>query len=188
MTSASRKSLAKAITAQEAKLALLDRAREDVRLELERLRGEMIALDVEATKQIALTSLCGSAPSMTSSEKVALFRSLFRGREDVYPKLWENNRTGKNGYAPACVSSATARTVVNQLAMFLGIDNKAIGRIGGGKRKPNGLLDVAMLQSLVRGDAVNDIVASYGHVIVDECHHVPAVSFERVLATSERGT
>jgi superfamily II DNA or RNA helicase len=71
---------------------------------------------------------------------------------------------------------------VNQLAMFLGIDTKAIGRIGGGKRKPNGLLDVAMLQSLVRGDAVNDVVATYGHVIVDECHHVPAVSFERVLA------
>ena len=71
---------------------------------------------------------------------------------------------------------------VNQLAMFLGIDTKAIGRIGGGKRKPNGHLDVAMLQSLVHGDAVNDIVATYGHVIVDECHHVPAVSFERVLA------
>jgi superfamily II DNA or RNA helicase len=72
---------------------------------------------------------------------------------------------------------------VNQLAMFLGIDTKAIGRIGGGKRKPNGRLDVAMLQSLVHGDAVNDIVATYGHVIVDECHHVPAVSFERVLAS-----
>jgi superfamily II DNA or RNA helicase len=71
---------------------------------------------------------------------------------------------------------------VAQLSMFLGIDAKAIGRIGGGKRKINGYLDVAMLQSLVRGDAVNDIVATYGHVIVDECHHVPAVSFERVLS------
>ncbi len=72
---------------------------------------------------------------------------------------------------------------VAQLAMFLGIDAKAIGRIGGGKRKPNGHLDVAMLQSLVRGDEVNDIVATYGHVIVDECHHVSAVSFERVLSS-----
>jgi superfamily II DNA or RNA helicase len=71
---------------------------------------------------------------------------------------------------------------VAQLSLFLGIDAKAIGQIGGGKRKANGRLDVAMLQSLVRGDAVNDIVATYGHVIVDECHHVPAVSFERVLA------
>ncbi|MEK7269907.1 MAG: DEAD/DEAH box helicase family protein [Planctomycetota bacterium] len=71
---------------------------------------------------------------------------------------------------------------VAQLSMFLGVDEKAIGQIGGGKRKPNGRLDVAMLQSLVRGSAVDDAVASYGHVIVDECHHVPAVSFERVLA------
>jgi superfamily II DNA or RNA helicase len=38
-----------------------------------------------------------------------------------------------------------------------------------------------MLQSLVRGDRVEDLVADYGHVIVDECHHVPAVSFERVM-------
>ncbi len=35
-------------------------------------------------------------------EKIALFRSLFRGREDVFPKRWENVRTGKAGYAPAC--------------------------------------------------------------------------------------
>lgn len=69
---------------------------------------------------------------------------------------------------------------IAQLSVFLGVENSAIGRIGGGKRTPNGLLDVAMLQSVVRGDAVD--VASYGHVIVDECHHVPAVSFERVLS------
>jgi superfamily II DNA or RNA helicase len=71
---------------------------------------------------------------------------------------------------------------IAQLALFLGLDAKDIGRIGGGKHKPNGLLDVAMLQSLVRKDKVDDLVANYGHVIVDECHHLPAVSFERVLA------
>ena len=71
---------------------------------------------------------------------------------------------------------------VAQLGMFLGLDSKAIGQIGAGKRKPTGRLDVAMLQSLVREGRVDDIVAGYGHVIVDECHHVPAVSFERVLS------
>lgn len=104
MTSASRESLANAIAAQEAKLASLDRVREDVRLELERLHGELIALDSAATTRIALASSGETAASMTSSEKVALFRSLFRGRDDVYPKLWENNRTGKKGYAPACTN------------------------------------------------------------------------------------
>ena len=64
--------------------------------------------------------------------------------------------------------------------MFLGIDEKEVGQIGGGKRKPNGRLDVAMIQSLVRKEKVDDLVAGYGHVIVDECHHLPAVSFERV--------
>jgi superfamily II DNA or RNA helicase len=39
-----------------------------------------------------------------------------------------------------------------------------------------------MIQSLVRKGQVDDIVAGYGHVIVDECHHIPAYSFERVLS------
>ncbi|HXY54054.1 MAG TPA: DEAD/DEAH box helicase family protein [Nitrospirota bacterium] len=70
---------------------------------------------------------------------------------------------------------------IARLSLFLGIDPREIGRIGAGKNKPNGILDVAMIQSLVRKDEVNDMVAVYGHVIVDECHHLPAVSFERVL-------
>jgi superfamily II DNA or RNA helicase len=69
-----------------------------------------------------------------------------------------------------------------QLSLFLGIEPKAVGQIGGGKHSPNGRLDVAMIQSLVRAGKVTDLVAGYGQVIVDECHHVPAVSFERVLA------
>jgi superfamily II DNA or RNA helicase len=71
---------------------------------------------------------------------------------------------------------------VAQISAFLGVDEKEVGQIGGGKRNANGILDVAMIQSLVRGGHVDDIVATYGHVIVDECHHVPAVSFERVLS------
>jgi superfamily II DNA or RNA helicase len=38
-----------------------------------------------------------------------------------------------------------------------------------------------MIQSLVRKEVVDDLVSRYGHVVVDECHHIPAVSFERVL-------
>jgi superfamily II DNA or RNA helicase len=39
-----------------------------------------------------------------------------------------------------------------------------------------------MIQSLSRKDAVDDSVAEYGQVIIDECHHLPAISFERVLS------
>lgn len=68
-----------------------------------------------------------------------------------------------------------------QLASFLEIDPATIGQIGGGKEKPTGFIDVAMLQSLIRKNQVDDIVAGYGQVIVDECHHLPAVTFEQVL-------
>jgi superfamily II DNA or RNA helicase len=71
---------------------------------------------------------------------------------------------------------------VAQLAMFLGIDEKQIGRIGGGQRRANGRLDVAMIQSLSHRDKIDDLVGGYGHVVVDECHHLPAISFERVLS------
>jgi superfamily II DNA or RNA helicase len=74
---------------------------------------------------------------------------------------------------------------VGQLSLFLGIEPKDIGQIGAGKKTGNGKLDVAMIQSLVRKEKVEDIVANYGQVIVDECHHLPAVSFERVLAEAK---
>ena len=70
---------------------------------------------------------------------------------------------------------------IARLAVFLGVERQEIGQIGAGKSKPNGRLDVAMLQSLVRRGEVSDLVAGYGQVIVDEAHHCPAVSFERVL-------
>ena len=40
----------------------------------------------------------------SSDEKIALFRSLFRGRADVYPRRFESRKTGKSGYAPACAN------------------------------------------------------------------------------------
>ena len=67
-----------------------------------------------------------------------------------------------------------------QLGAFLDLPESAIGRIGGGKRRPGGIVDVGMLQSLERGNVVDDVVAGYGHLVVDECHHLSAVSFEAV--------
>jgi superfamily II DNA or RNA helicase/very-short-patch-repair endonuclease len=69
---------------------------------------------------------------------------------------------------------------IERLAAFLNLDRKQIGRIGGGKKKAHGMLDVAVVQSLVRKDVVNDLVGDYGYLIVDECHHLSARSFELV--------
>jgi superfamily II DNA or RNA helicase len=73
---------------------------------------------------------------------------------------------------------------VERLSTFLGLPRNRIGRIGGGKRKPSGQIDVALIQSLVRKGVVSDCVANYGHLIVDECHHLSAHSFEQVARRS----
>jgi superfamily II DNA or RNA helicase/very-short-patch-repair endonuclease len=70
---------------------------------------------------------------------------------------------------------------VERLSSFLNLPPKAIGRIGGGRKKPTGSLDVATIQSLVRNGVVNDLVGEYGHLIIDECHHVSARVFEEVV-------
>ncbi len=69
---------------------------------------------------------------------------------------------------------------IARLQTFLDLPASAIGRIGGGRRKPGGIVDVAVIQSLARKGEVDDIVADYGHLVVDECHHISAVSFEAV--------
>ena len=69
---------------------------------------------------------------------------------------------------------------IARMGVFLDLPASAIGRIGGGVRKPGGIVDVATLQSLERKNVVDDLVAGYGHLVVDECHHLSAVSFEAV--------
>ena len=69
---------------------------------------------------------------------------------------------------------------VDRLSEFLGLEPGEIGRIGGGKRKPSGLIDVGIIQSLGKKGVVDDIVGEYGHLIVDECHGIAARSFEIV--------
>jgi len=68
-----------------------------------------------------------------------------------------------------------------QIASFLNIPVKEVGQIGGGKDKATGLIDVAMIQSMTRKDSVDERIKGYGNIIVDECHHISAVSFERVM-------
>ncbi len=69
---------------------------------------------------------------------------------------------------------------IERLSAFLNLPAKSIGRLGGGRKKLTGALDVALIQSFVRKGVVDDRLALYGHLIVDECHHVPAHGFELV--------
>jgi len=56
-----------------------------------------------------------------------------------------------------------------------------IGLIGAGKESLNKIVDVAIMQSLITRGTVKDCIKDYGMIIVDECHHVPAVNFEQIL-------
>jgi superfamily II DNA or RNA helicase len=67
-----------------------------------------------------------------------------------------------------------------RLAVFLQVGD-SIGIIEGGKHKPCGNIDIAVVQSISRHGEVEPLVRNYGQIIVDECHHIGAVSFSAIL-------
>ena len=100
---------------------------------------------------------------------------------------------GKTVTAAAIIARRNVNTLVlvhrtellkqwqERLQAFLGVGKGVIGTIGGGKAKPTGKIDIAVMQSVSRQGEVNPLVENYGQVIVDECHHVGAVSFDAIL-------
>jgi superfamily II DNA or RNA helicase len=68
-----------------------------------------------------------------------------------------------------------------RINQFLGIPQKNIGYYSGVKKNRTGIIDIAVMQSIVKKDEVEDWVAEYGQIIVDECHHISAASFERII-------
>ena len=66
----------------------------------------------------------------------------------------------------------------NRLCEHLGLAPNQVGVIGGGKNTSTGIVDVAMIQSIARRERPAELFERYGLVIVDECHHLPAVTFE----------
>jgi len=82
------------------RLAELDDERASILTALEQLKQRrMVEAPPTPASQIAGVA---SPSALSNVEKVALFRSLFRGRDDVFPRRWENPKAGKAGYAPAC--------------------------------------------------------------------------------------
>lgn len=100
---------------------------------------------------------------------------------------------GKTVVAASIIASRKVNTLVlvhrrelmdqwrERLGAFLNIDKKNVGIIGGGKDKRTGIVDIAIIQSLNYKGAIKEYIEEYGQIIVDECHHVSAFSFEQVL-------
>ena len=80
--------------------------------ELESSRCKLLSRVAELQRDKAALTQSPSVPNVnhnqtvsnqsSQSEKIGLFRSLFRGREDVYPRRFESMKTGKQGYQPVC--------------------------------------------------------------------------------------
>jgi hypothetical protein len=85
------------IEAIKARLAELERERASLLKEMEDLSAPRPSTD-------ALGVTASDRPLSTPEERLALFVRLFRCREDVFPKMWENQRKGTRGYSPACAS------------------------------------------------------------------------------------
>jgi hypothetical protein len=85
----------------EQELAALDKKRKKLQARIKQLKGQKQTITDE---QLPFDRLSQSnvTNESTQEHKIALFRSLFRGREDVYPRRFESKRTGKSGYQPAC--------------------------------------------------------------------------------------
>ena len=118
------------------------------------------------------------------------FRAMLRHDDGI---LSAPTAFGKTAVAAYVISARRVNTLVlvhrqklleqwrDQLAMFLNVPRASIGQVGAGRTCRTNCVDVAGIQSLHSKGQVADLVTDYGQIIVDECHHVAAVTFERVM-------
>ncbi|MFT8321951.1 MAG: DEAD/DEAH box helicase family protein [Bacillus sp. (in: firmicutes)] len=104
---------------------------------------------------------------------------------------------GKTVIAAALIAKRNVNTLIivhrkqlinqwkGRLSTFLNVEDHQIGQIGGGKNKQTGIIDIATIQSLNYKGEIKEQVTQYGQIIVDECHHISAYSFECVLKKAD---
>lgn len=86
----------------EAVLADLDSQRAKLIAEISSLRSSLTRASAERPLPVLIGRSASPNVPVAPKEKIALFLKLFRCREDVYPKRWENTKTNKQGYSPVC--------------------------------------------------------------------------------------
>jgi superfamily II DNA or RNA helicase len=160
---------------------------------LELLRSHHVDIDVEDLRERGTNLDCSFQGSLRPEQQTAVDAL---SQHDV-GVLAATTAFGKTVVGAALIAHRRINSLVlvhrkellkqwvERLQQFLSIDPGSIGTIGGGRRKPTGRIDVALIQSLFSKAEVSDLIAGYGHIIVDECHHLSAKSFESVARRSK---
>lgn len=153
------------------------------------LRDNQIACDLIDERYAGVALDVGFAGTLRPDQEVAVTAML---NHDA-GVLCAPTAFGKTVTAAAMIARRGVNTLVlvhrtellkqwqERLQSFLGVGKGLVGTIGGGKAKPTGKIDIAVMQSLSRLGEINPIVENYGHVIIDECHHIGAASFDAIL-------
>jgi superfamily II DNA or RNA helicase len=160
---------------------------------LELLRSHDVETDVEDLREPGASLDCRFLGTLRDEQQISV-NALSKHDCGV---LAATTAFGKTVVAAALIAHRRVSTLVlvhrkellkqwvERLRQFLSVGADDIGVIGGGRRKPTGRIDVALIQSLVRRGEASDQIAGYGHLIVDECHHLSASSFELVARRSK---
>jgi superfamily II DNA or RNA helicase len=156
---------------------------------LDLIRDNGIKVDIEDRRQVG-HAIAASFRGILRAEQAKALDAILDKQIGI---LCAPTAFGKTVVAAALIATRKTNTLIivhrtqlleqwrDRLATFLNLAERSIGVIGAGRRSPTDAIDVAVMQSLVRKGVVRDIVANYGQVIVDECHHISAFSFERVM-------
>ncbi len=161
------------------------------------LRPQLEAIVAGAGSHLVVSDLCPDPPAVDlqfaaalTADQTAAYDALARHDLGV---LVAPPGSGKTVIACAVIAHHRVPTLVivdrqplvdqwrDRLTEHLELDTKQIGQIGSGRRKAKGLVDIATAQSLARREDLTELGSRYGLVVVDECHHVPAVTFERCV-------
>ncbi len=168
------------------------------RLHLPRgIRDQAVRMVVDAGSTLDVVDACNTPGQIDVSLQADLTDRQERALDALVPHdlgvLVAPPGSGKTVIACALIAHRQVPTLVvvdrqplveqwrERLGDHLGMASKDIGQLGGGRNRAKGIIDIAMAQSLARRDDLREITAGYGLVVVDECHHVPAVTFERVV-------
>lgn len=157
------------------------------------LRDNGIACDLIDEQYAGVTLDVGFAGTLRTDQEAAVMAML---KHDA-GVLCAPTAFGKTVTAAAMIARRSVNTLVlvhrtellkqwqERLQSFLGVGKGVVGTIGGGKAKPTGKIDIAVMQSLSRQGEINPVVEKYGHVIIDECHHIGAASFDAILKVAK---